>query len=192
MHKFCSFISLLLFSNISLGMEIPVTTQTANTQNTQEKRTVTYSSRINDQRKKQEAIRSLPSIRNSVKSGGITKPHRIVEQKKPASPFIYDAYTARRGEPKMLDIHCDDCGDLLIKYQKDGPGRLLRCYLDRIHSQQPLKDRQYAQFNVRTSPNLSCQNQACRLIIGRPMIYPSETRPAYKMDNRCFYIRESK
>ena len=88
----------------------------------------------------------------------------------------------------MLAVHCDDCGKELIRYQKDGPGRLLRCYLDRIHAPEDLKNRQYDDFNVRTSPNLSCQ--ACRLIIGRPMIYQSENRPAYNLQKGCSYFKE--
>jgi hypothetical protein len=180
MYKIYSFIALLFFTNVSVGME------------RKEIHNSSYSSRVNDQRKKQNAIKPITTIHNSIKSSAITKPHRTVEQKKQNFPFIYDKYTARRGNPKMLNIYCDDCGNLLIKYQKDGPGRLLRCYLDRIHSPESLKNRQYEAFNVHTAQNLSCQNQDCRLIIGRPMIYPSETRPAYRMDNRCFYMQESK
>lgn len=149
-----------------------------------------YGSRFNQQIKKQNGIKPITSVHNSLKSSGITKPHNKIEEKKQSFRFIYDRYTARRGEPKMFDIYCDGCKCLLIQYQKDGPGRLLRCYLDRIHSPKILKNRQYEYFNVRTSPNLSCNS--CRLIIGTPMIYKSESRPAYNMKSDCFYIKESK
>lgn len=109
----------------------------------------------------------------------------------PTHQFKFDRYTASRGAPKMLNIHCDDCGDLLITYQKDGPGRLLRCYLDRIHAPREFEERQYDNFDVKTSPNLSCRNRDCRLIIGTPMIYKSESRPAYNLVKGSFYIKAS-
>lgn len=109
------------------------------------------------------------------------------ERKESTTPFIYDNYTARRGEPKMLDIRCAYCDSNLITYQKDGPGALLRCYLDRIHAPNYLRDRQYERFDVRRSPLLRCHE--CQSTIGIPMIYKAENRPAYRMLRDKFYIK---
>lgn len=100
--------------------------------------------------------------------------------------FIYDAYTERRGQPKMLEIKCRRCGGWVMSYQKDGPGALLRCYLDRIHAPEHLEDRQNLQFDVRTFPRLRCNS--CNVIIGVPMVYQLESRPAYKMFKDAFYF----
>lgn len=103
--------------------------------------------------------------------------------------FIYDAYTQRRGRPAMLSIHCSSCRNPIMTYQKDGPGRLLRCYLDRIHSPKNLKDRQYDRgFNVTTSCNLNCPK--CLRTIGTPMIYAPEARPAYNLIKSRFYFKK--
>lgn len=107
------------------------------------------------------------------------------EKKESTARFIYDDYTARRGEPKMLEIKCAQCNNHVISYQKDGPGALLRCYLDRIHAPSHLRKRQYHRFDVRRSPLLNCEY--CRSTIGIPMIYQLENRPAYRMLKNKFY-----
>lgn len=99
--------------------------------------------------------------------------------------FIYDAYTQRRGDPKMLEIICSKCRHHVMSYQKDGPGALLRCYLDRIHSPRDLKEQQLNHFDVRTAAFLRCFE--CSSTIGVPMIYQFENRPAYKMLKDKFY-----
>jgi hypothetical protein len=38
----------------------------------------------------------------------------------------------RGGAAKILDISCAKCNKLIFVYQKDGPGWLKRCYLNRI------------------------------------------------------------
>lgn len=100
--------------------------------------------------------------------------------------FIYDNYTAKRGEPKMLKIFCSECKAFVMDYQKDGPGRLLRCYLDRIHEPKELRDRQYEKFDTKKSAHLKCHS--CRRKIGIPMIYKLENRPAYQMLSDAFYF----
>lgn len=107
------------------------------------------------------------------------------EKKESTARFIYDAYTARRGEPKMLEIKCAQCDNHVISYQKDGPGALLRCYLDRIHAPRYLRERQYQRFDARRSPSLCCEY--CRETIGIPMVYKFENRPAYQMLRNKFY-----
>jgi|GEM_PF-202250 hypothetical protein len=102
--------------------------------------------------------------------------------------FIHDSYTQRRGNPAMYEIFCRDCRKSLMYYQKDGPGRLLRCYLDRIRAPQDLVDRQKEKFSVSESRRLRCKD--CETIIGWPMIYKSENRPAYNMDQGKFYFND--
>jgi hypothetical protein len=38
----------------------------------------------------------------------------------------------RGGTAKIIDVSCMKCGKLVFVYQKDGPGWLKRCYLNRI------------------------------------------------------------
>ena len=96
-----------------------------------------------------------------------------------AFKFKNDSYTKRRGTPVMLIISCATCNAHIMHYQKDGPGPLLRCYLDRIHSPKELHKRQYAEFNKKSFPKLICES--CSIVIGSPIIYEKENRPAYHM-----------
>lgn len=48
--------------------------------------------------------------------------------------LVNDSYrTARGGESALLLVLCRQCAQHLFLYQKDGPGPLLRCYVNRIH-----------------------------------------------------------
>lgn len=38
----------------------------------------------------------------------------------------------RGGNAKVINVSCSKCGNLIFIYQKDGPGWLKRCYLNRI------------------------------------------------------------
>lgn len=109
-------------------------------------------------------------------------------QQEDSVDFIYDTYTAARGKPQMLEISCASCMNYIMNYQKDGPGRLLRCYLDRIRKPSWLAKQQYQPFSVRTSPNLRCN--ACHTLIGTPMMYRPEQRPAYRMISARFLIKK--
>ena len=51
------------------------------------------------------------------------------EQFKP----INNGYTRVRGAPVMYTMFCANCKMPAFIYQKDGPGTLVRCYVDRIH-----------------------------------------------------------
>src|SRR4051812_34084406 len=76
---------------------------------------------------------------------------------------------ARGGSSKILDIHCTNCGAWVLKYQKDGPGNLLRCYLNRIVTPPHLAALQYDP-KIRESkdmPNLACPQ--CNTVIGVPI-----------------------
>lgn len=80
---------------------------------------------------------------------------------------------ARGGRAQLLDVYCNECGAYLLTYQKDGTGRLLRCYCDRILAPPGLKRLQH-DAKVRTArdmPNLTCKS--CRSLIGTPMKHRS-------------------
>jgi len=92
-----------------------------------------------------------------------------------AFKFIYNRYTKSRGEPRMYEIFCANCKKLVLIYQKDGSGQLLRCYFDRIHHPKTLTDK----------TKLNCQN--CGKLIGTGMVYKPENRPAYRMIHAAYY-----
>lgn len=77
-----------------------------------------------------------------------------------------DKYRHRRGGlSRLLEISCVHCNQILCLYQKDGIGHLKRLYLDRISS---------PTFSL--SGNMVCPQ--CQTVIGTPMIYSPEGRPA--------------
>jgi len=93
--------------------------------------------------------------------------------------FKKDSYTRSRGTPAMLKITCAQCGAYVMSYQKDGLGPLKRCYLDRIHHPEYLEKCQHKIFDKKNFPKLECAS--CSALIGTPMIYEKENRPAYHM-----------
>lgn len=100
--------------------------------------------------------------------------------------FVYDSYTEARGKPKMLEITCNNCGQWILDYQKDGPGKLLRCYTDRIYHPKKLKVNTFTKVNVKQARSLSCTK--CLNVLGKPFIYvrqfpKPEMRPAYRILN---------
>lgn len=85
---------------------------------------------------------------------------------------------ARGGTSKILKIDCSQCGANIAFYQKDGPGSLLRMYLDRIHDCENTRSLD----NVSTEsqlPNINCP--ACGSLIATPMIYEPEQRLAFRV-----------
>lgn len=106
----------------------------------------------------------------------------------PKFKFKKDSYTRKRGAPIMLLIYCSECSYYIMSYQKDGPGPLLRCYLDRIHHPVEIKKRQYELFDKNTVPKLECSQ--CKVVIGTPIIYEKEERPAYHMRPGLFTIKK--
>jgi hypothetical protein len=55
---------------------------------------------------------------------------------------ISDQYRKNRGGwTRFLKISCNECGQFLFFYQKDGPGPLKRSYLDRIIGKKPTYDK---------------------------------------------------
>ena len=114
--------------------------------------------------------------------------HTVV--KKEVQGFIYDAFTQRRGTPKIISIFCRSCDNHIMNYQKDGPGRLLRCYSDRcIHCPLSAADRHFTSRTVHSAPRLQCPD--CTTNIGHPMIYRGygENRPAFHLNPNAFYIK---
>jgi hypothetical protein len=108
----------------------------------------------------------------------------------PKFKFKRDAYMKKRGNPAMLLVTCAKCGNYVMHYQKDGPGPLLRCYLDRIHYPEMLRDRQDEAFDTKTSCKLACGK--CNVVLGVPMMYEKENRPAYHMRPGFFHRKKQK
>ncbi len=88
--------------------------------------------------------------------------------------------TARGGEAHLLDISCTKCNSSVIKYQKDGKGDLIRCYLNRIFYPPEFEKLQH-DVSLRTTkdvPKLACLS--CTALIGIPMLY-ADGRLAYRL-----------
>ncbi len=74
---------------------------------------------------------------------------------------------ARGGHYRVLDLSCSKCGIHVAYYQKDGPGILKRMYVDRIIDSKIGRG------------NLICPK--CKELLGVPMIYKKENRPAIRL-----------
>lgn len=76
---------------------------------------------------------------------------------------------ARGGRARVIDIHCASCTTWILKYQKDGIGALLRCYLNRILEPATLATLQHsaAIAGPKDMPNLVCPR--CKIVIGTPV-----------------------
>ncbi|HSQ97998.1 MAG TPA: hypothetical protein VLL98_04750 [Rickettsiales bacterium] len=85
--------------------------------------------------------------------------------------FKQDIYTKNRGNySEYLNLYCRKCGYKIAKYQKDGPGNLLRIYVDRITENNGL-------LNFEIDKKMICPN--CERLLGLGYLYPKEKRPAY-------------
>jgi len=83
--------------------------------------------------------------------------------------FKNDRYKKNRGGySRLLKIFCQKCGSLVCLYQKDGPGNLLRMYIDRIID---------SKVSV-SNKALSC---AKGHLLGVKIIYEKENRPAFRL-----------
>ncbi len=102
-----------------------------------------------------------------------------------------DRFSARRGGgSKALDVFCNKCNNVVIIYQKDGPGPLLRCYADRI-----IYPKHYLSEGisyVKEMPKLVCND--CNAVIGIPTRYKEhgEDRLAFNMIKAAFKKKVSK
>ena len=86
---------------------------------------------------------------------------------------------ARGGNSTLLDIHCAACDTFVLRYQKDGPGGLVRMYLDRILAPLDLADLQNMCEFKEDVPNLTCSH--CQAVIGTPMVHEKEKRLAFRV-----------
>lgn len=101
-----------------------------------------------------------------------------------------DGYSRRRGgTSEFLNISCVRCNTWVLLYQKDGPGSLLRLYLDRIFEPPRLAELQNTCSSVSDVPNLFCPS--CNTLIGVPMLYEPENRLAFRLIQNAFFKRKS-
>ena len=89
--------------------------------------------------------------------------------KKQTFVFKKDKYSLKRGNySRLLELRCRVCNDIILIYQKDGKGALLRIYLDRIVS-----------LKLPKRKMLICQK--CKEVIGVLMKYKKENRNSYRL-----------
>lgn len=104
--------------------------------------------------------------------------------------FKRDRYVnARGGNSHFLDIYCSKCSQHIALYQKDGHGRLLRMYLDRIFEPRDLSYLQSRASSKAEVPNLKCPK--CSALIGMPMVYEAEKRLAFRLIYGSFVQKKS-
>lgn len=91
-----------------------------------------------------------------------------------------DKYTkARGGNPKFNIISCINCKHEIFLYQKDGPGKLLRMYLDKFVAPREIVD-ELKKINKKSDmKGLKCPY--CGELLGVPMIYEKENRLAFRL-----------
>ena len=87
----------------------------------------------------------------------------------------------RGGFSHFLYITCSKCEEPFITYQKDGKGKLLRCYTDRIVWPPKLvaAQKEVNAANVKQFGSIRCSN--CNTILTNPMVYIPENRPAHRL-----------
>ncbi len=102
--------------------------------------------------------------------------------------FIIDTFTERRGAPAMLELTCAYCNHYLLTYQKDGPGPLLRCYWDRIHGPDDVKNLIQHNPDDMTLNVLLCR--FCDRVIGEKGIYEKEHRLVFILKQDSFMIKQ--
>ena len=86
-------------------------------------------------------------------------------------------------------IFCAVCNTKVLTYQKDGPGQLLRCYLNRIFAPPALERLQHdpAITEPRHMPNLICPKSR-QALIGTPMRHFDE-RLAFRLRKGAYYSK---
>jgi hypothetical protein len=91
-----------------------------------------------------------------------------------------DKYLRERGgTAKIINVSCMKCGKLLFIYQKDGPGWLKRCYLNRIMYPEKYSFLQKDK-NIRKSSDMKNLVCDCGEFIGSPMMH-KDGRLAYHL-----------
>ena len=114
----------------------------------------------------------------------------MVDKKTTQHSLKKDKYVnARGGNSHFLDLYCSKCNKYLVLYQKDGHGRLLRMYLDRIFEPQEFPLLQSRIGSKTEMPNLKCPK--CNALIGTPMVYEAERRLAFRLIHGSFVKKKS-
>lgn len=114
----------------------------------------------------------------------------MADQKTTQHTLKKDRYVnARGGNSHFLDLYCSKCNQHLVLYQKDGHGRLLRLYLDRIFEPQKFPLLRSKIGSTTEIPNLKCPK--CDALIGTPMVYELERRFAFRLIRGSFVRRKS-
>lgn len=96
-----------------------------------------------------------------------------------------DKYLVKRGgTAHIIQVICAKCEAVLLLYQKDGPGWLKRCYLNRILEPKKFSQLQYdGKLNEpKDLPNLICE---CDNLIGVPMKH-KDNRLAFRLERGSF------
>ena len=87
--------------------------------------------------------------------------------------------SARGGSAQLLTINCSSCRAFVLLYQKDGPGQLLRCYLNRIFEPECIARLQYE--DIRKPGNLKpLMCSKCGQLLGTGMKH-TDSRLAYRL-----------
>ncbi|MFA4880377.1 MAG: YgiT-type zinc finger protein [Candidatus Doudnabacteria bacterium] len=98
--------------------------------------------------------------------------------KKTNFSFKKDKYkSARGGHSRLLNVCCRKCENVVLVYQKDGPGNLRRLYMDRIFDPAELTGLQA--LSIKDVPALKCKK--CGEALGTPYIYIKEKRKAFRL-----------
>jgi DNA-directed RNA polymerase subunit RPC12/RpoP len=88
---------------------------------------------------------------------------------------------------RFLNLHCSQCGIRVIRYRKEGSGRLIRVYLDRITEPENLRSLKHAAGKPGLPP-LVCPG--CGQRIGVSIIRGLGNRPAYRLIQGSFRKKE--
>jgi len=99
-------------------------------------------------------------------------------------------FRKRGGNAKIIDILCSKCGNKLFTYQKDGPGWLKRCYLNRILSPEKYEKMQYNP-NIKETKDIKNLICSCKQFIGSPMIH-KDKRLAFNLIRGNFKRKNNK
>lgn len=92
--------------------------------------------------------------------------------------FKRDFYSNARGKySRCINVCCRKCNNLILTYQKDGPGNLRRLYFDRIFSPNNLVNLQNKKLE--NISYLKCSK--CKELLGIPYVYKKEKRKSFKL-----------
>lgn len=103
--------------------------------------------------------------------------------------FKKDRYVkVRGGSSEFMNIYCSNCESHVALYQKDGPGSLIRMYLDRIF--EPVNLASLQDSSQKSSlPSLKCPS--CSTLLATPMVYKAENRLALRLIRGAIFKKRS-